>query len=124
MIGNNLGTIMPDMMKTCTMLDEKTVNTTDNMFGVKVIYEPGAKFRAMLIKDQSPVMRVAEAQGVEERYTIVVERGLILKFGQVFRRDEDNAIFRVVSSITDSEAPDKSTVQIGAVTAKKWVLPT
>lgn len=124
MIANNLGTIIPNMMQDCTILDPQTVNTTDGMFGVKTIYVPGAKFRALLRKDNSPEMRVAEAQGVRERYTVGVEKGLKLQYGQVFQRDADGAVFRIVSNIVDSEAPEESTVQIGAVTAEKWVLPT
>ena len=120
---NNLGTIMPGLMKACTILDERTINP-DGQFGMKSVYVDGAKFRAMLKKDQSPEVKVAEAQGLNEMYTVVVETGVMLKYDQVFRRDEDGAIFKVTSNITDSEAPEQSTVQIGAVRAKRWVLPT
>lgn len=123
MTGNNLGTIMPGMMTDCTMLVEESQGT-DGQFGEKTTYAPGAAFKALLRKDQSPEVRVAEAQGVEEQYTVVVETGVMLKYGDVFRRDADGAVFRVTSNIADSTAPAASTVQIGAVRAKRWVLPT
>lgn len=113
--------LIDSMSTACTMLDRTT--QSDSVFGMVTTYRDGAKFRAAIGKDSSMEARLAEKQGVTEVYSVIVKRGFPLQYHDVFRRDSDGAIFRVTSNITDSEAPDVSTVQIGKVTAERWVLP-
>ena len=108
------------MMEDCTMIDKKTVS--DGLGGFTTEWVDGAEFKAAIVKDTTLAARVAEKQGVKELYTVTVSKGLSLQFHDVFRRNDDGAIFRVTSNIVDSETPSVSTFQIGQVTAERWEL--
>lgn len=107
-----------DVMKEdCVMLDRRTVS--DGAGGFVYEWTDGAQFQAAIVKDNTLAARVAEKQGVTEVYTVTVNKGLILKYHDVFRRIEDGAIFRVTSNVDDSETPSVATFQIGQVTAER-----
>lgn len=122
MTGNNLG-MMAGMMETCTVMDVVTTGESDGMFGQREYYKPGAQIRAMVVKRQSTEKQIAEAQGVAEIYDVVVESDVtLLKYQSVFQRDSDGVTFRVTSN--PIIAPDASTVQIAAMSAERWVIPS
>ena len=112
--------LIDSMMEDCVMIDRQTVS--DGLGGFTHIWVDGAKFSAAIVKNNSMEARVAEKQGVTELYTVTVARGVTLQYHDVFKRVEDNAIFRVTSNIRDSETPDVATFQIGQVTAERWEL--
>ena len=120
---NHLGTLMPGMMADCTRMDRRTIDRSDGQFGTVDAYEPGAAFRAMLIKVSAPEVRLAERQGLREQYTVVVPMGVALRHNDVFRRDSDGRTFRVTSSTTDGAAPEASTVKIAKCSAERWDIP-
>lgn len=120
--GMNLS-IMAKMMKPCRMMDKNTRDRPAGQFTPEVYYTEGAGFVAMLIKDQSPEVRVAERQGIKEQYLVVVPRGVTLKHDDVFKRDADGLTFRCVSSTVDAEAPEDSTVPIAKCRAERWDIP-
>ena len=113
--------LLESMMEDCRMLDKSTVN--GGLLGRQDTYNPGASFKATIIKASSEQTMLAEKQGVGEVFTVVTDKGFGLAFHDVFRRESDQAIFRVITNQVDSEAPAASTVQIGKVTAERWVLP-
>ena len=108
------------MMEDCVMLDKRTVS--DGLGGFTHEWTEGAQFHAAVIKDNTLTARVAEKQGVTEVYTVTVDKGLQLQYHDVFRRLNDDAVFRVTSNIVDSETPTVSSFQIGQVTAERWEL--
>lgn len=111
-----------DTMKTpCTMVDRRTVS--DGQGGIIPAWVDGAVFDAAIIKDTSMQARMAEKQGVTEVYTVTVSRNIQLDYHDVFRRNEDGAIFRVTSNVDDSKTPKAASFQFGQVTAERWVLP-
>lgn len=114
--------LLDEMKTACIMLDKRSV--PDGLGGFKPKWDEGATFDATIIKDQSIEARVAEKNGLKSVFTVVVQRGVPLEYHDVFRRLSDGAVFRVTSDITDSEAPSRSTVKIGKVTAESWELTT
>ena len=114
--------MIEEMMTQCIMMDK--VSVPDGLGGFNFIWQDGAEFKATVIKDSSPEMLIAEKQGITETYTIVTKSNVGLQYHDVFRRVEDGQIFRVTSNTVDSKAPAHSTVQIGKVTAEKWVIPS
>ena len=114
--------LLSSMMEDCRLMDKTSVN--GGLLGRQDTYAPGAAFKATIIKASSEQALLAEKQGVGEVFTVVTEKGFGLAFHDVFRRESDQAIFRVISNQRDSEAPAASTVQIGKVTAERWVLPS
>ena len=110
--------LLDEMKNTCTMLDFRSVQ--DEYAGFKKVYVDGATFQATIVKDQSLEARIAEKEGLKEVYTVIVEKNIPLAYHDVFRREEDKQVFRVTSNMTDSQAPARSTVPIGKVTAERW----
>ena len=110
-----------DMMEACCFMDK---TTSDDPYGstVHTDWHEGASFNATIIKNSTTEAIVAEKQGIDEIFTIVTEKGLMLDYHDVIKRKSDGQIFRITSLQKDSEAPEASTIPIGKVTAEKWVL--
>lgn len=114
--------LLESMMERCTLLNK--ITTGDGVLGRTTTWQDGATFDAAIIKDSSIEARIAEKQGVTEVFTVVTQKGFGLDYHDVFRRESDGDIFRVTSLQKDSEAPERSTVKIGKVTAERWELVT
>ena len=115
------GTLLDTLTETCTMLTKQIVS--DGLGGFKETYVSGVTFEAVIRKDDTTADRIAEKQGVQESYTVVVPKGFPFAFHDVFRRSKDGNTYRVTSNIQDKEAPAVSTIKIGSVTAERWDLP-
>lgn len=113
--------LLTQMMDDCQILNH--VRTDDPVGGYRETWEPGAMFKAAIAKNTSAEQLVAEQQGVNEAFTVVVEKSFSLDYHDVFKRLKDDAIFRVTSRTTDSTAHPASTVKIAKVTAERWVIP-
>lgn len=114
--------LLTKAMEDCKILNH--VRTDDDYGGYTDEWTEGATFKAAIAKNASPEQLVAEQQGVNEAFTVVVEQSFTLDYHDVFKRVSDNAVFRVTSRTTDSTAHPASTVKIAKVTAERWVLPT
>ena len=109
------------MMEPCKILNH--IRQDDPYGSWTETYTEGATFNATIIKNSTTEAVVAERQGIKEIYTVVTAKGFPLSYHDVFKRMKDDAIFRVTSESTDSEAPVRSTIQIEKVTAERWELP-
>ena len=113
--------LIQSMMEACTLLNH--IREDDGYGGTKEYWSDGATFQAAVIKNSSTEAQIAQQQGVNELFTIVIQKGFQLDYHDVFRRQSDGQTFRVTSNVADSEAPDASTVRIAKVTAERWVIP-
>lgn len=110
------------MMEKCHIIDKVT---SDDAYGGAVIsYRVGASIDAAIIKNSSTEAVVAEKQGASEFFTIVTNKGSMLDYHSIIRRDSDNECFMVTSREKDSEAPAISTIQISKVNAERWNVPS
>lgn len=114
--------LIDEYMTACVMLDKHSL--PDGLGGFTYSWEEGASFTAAIVKDTSTQAMLAEKQGVTELYTVTVYKGAQLDFHDVFKRESDDAVFRVTSNVTDSETPDRASFQIGQVKAERWVIPS
>lgn len=114
-------TLLDSMAEECVLVEKRTVQTPTG--GYTQVWQDGVTFYAVVRKDNTLQGRVAEKQGVTELYTIVVQKGFPLNYHDVLRRVKDGNTYRVTSNIADNEAPVKSSVQIGSVTAERWDIP-
>lgn len=113
--------LLDDMMEKCCIMNRAR---QDDPYGSYVeTWTEGASFGATIIKNSTTEAQIAEKQGVDELYTVVMNKGFNLDYHDVFKRLKDGQIFRVTSNSKDSEAPEASTVRIAKVTAEKWVIP-
>jgi len=114
-------TLLDSMRDTCVMLDKTTVS--DGLGGFTTKWVEGATFEAVIRKDASPQEIVAQQQGVNETFTVIVDKSVTLDYHDVFKRLSDSAVFRLTSTTKDAQAPAVSTVPIAKATAERWVLP-
>lgn len=113
--------LIESMFELCVMLDKTSV--PDGIGGFNYNWVEGAAFDAAIIKQSNPTITVAEQQGLNEQYLVVLKAGVPLQFHDVFKRLSDNAVFRVTGNARDTEPPAQSTVQIEKVTAERWTIP-
>lgn len=104
----------------CVMMDRRSV--PDGIGGFMHEWQPGAPFRAAIVKNNTLEARIAEKDGVTEVYTVTVSKNMPLEYHDVFKRLSDGAVFRVKSNTTDSQTPSVATFQFGQVTAERWEL--
>lgn len=100
------------------------VREDDPYGGYLETWPEGATFQAAVIKNSTTQAQVAEKQGIDEIFTIVTKKTVMLDYHDVVKRKSDNAIFRVTSRAVDSAAPNESSIPIVKVSAERWVLPT
>ena len=110
--------LLTQMMEDFQILNH--VRTDDSVGSYTDVYTPGAKFKAAIAKNTTTEQQIAEKQGISEAFTVVVQKGFVLDYHDVFQRLSDNAIFRVTSRTVDSMAHPASTVRIAKVTAERW----
>ena len=109
------------MMEKCHIIDKVT---GDDAYGGSVVgYRVGASIDAAIIKNSTTEAIVAEKQGASEFFTIVTNKGSMLDYHSIIRRDSDTEYFIITSRETDSEAPAQSTIQISKVNAERWTVP-
>ena len=114
--------LIDSMMEEFVFLNH--VRTDDAYSGYLDTWTEGAGFPAAVIKNNTTEAQIAEKQGIEEIFTIVTRKSVVLDYHDVIKRKSDNSIFRVTSRSVDSSAPAESSIPIAKVTAERWVLPT
>ena len=109
------------LMKDCHLYNKSRAK--DGYGGTKTVYTKGVPFKAEIIKNSTTEAIVAEKQIGTGFYTVVVEKGFVLDYKDVFVRDSDGMRFVVTAGTNDSEAPEKSTIPIAKATAEPWLVP-
>lgn len=113
-------TLLDEMRDSCVMMDKRTV--PDGMGGFTIVWTEGAAFDATIIKNSSNEAVVGQQQGMNELFTVVVDKSIALDYHDVFKRLSDGQTFRLTSSTLDSAAPERSTVPIAKATCERWAL--
>jgi len=111
--------LLSDAMEACVMLHKITV---DDEYGSETTqWVAGSSFQAAIVFDTSVQARVAQAQGVQNMYTITTPRIKTLEYHDVFRRESDGKIFRVTSDGDDKKTPPSAGLDMRQVTAEEFV---
>lgn len=114
--------LISEIFEDFTMLDRTT--TDDNEGSFVESYTEGAHIKAAVSLDASMEARVAEASGVKNIYTIITPRAVNLQFHNVLRRDRDGKVFLVTSDGDDRKTPASASLNMRAVSAQEWRLPS
>lgn len=114
--------LLDQMMESCRIMNH--IRQDDEYGGYTDEWVEGASFDAAVSKNSSTEALIAQQQGLNEMYTVVVRKGFPLSYHDVFKRVSDGQIFRVTSNTADSESHPASTVRIAKVTAERWEIPT
>lgn len=110
-----------DIMEDFVLL-VKTPVITDGMGGFDYVYRDGPTFKAYMRKDSSTQAEVAQQQGMNEMFTIIVHRDTPLDDRDVIRRVSDGAVFRLTSTTLDAKAPAMSTTPIAKAKCERWAI--
>ena len=82
-----------------------------------------ATFQAAFRFDNSLQAKRAQAEGVQDLYTIVTGREVDLEYNDVVKRIEDGTTYRVTTSGKDNKTPASAGLNMRAVSAKAWAIP-
>lgn len=119
--------ILNDYNTEITLLDETSSVSPDpygGIGGVDYSYNKGAVITVQLIPQETLGAQVAEAITEKKMYTVCVDKGIILKKGQVFMRNKDEETFRITESNVETETPASAGLQFSYAKAEKWELPS
>lgn len=119
--------ILNDYNTEITLLDETSSVSPDpygGIGGVDYSYNKGAVITVQLIPQETLGAQVAEAITEKKMYTVCVDKGIILKKGQVFMRNKDEETFRITESNVETETPASAGLQFSYAKAEEWELPS
>ena len=122
--GNGL---LNDYNTEITLLQETSYVQPDPYGGIGDVgynYVKGAVITVQLVLQQTFPAQVAQAITEKQLYTVCVNKGTILKQGQVFLRNKDNQTFRITESNIEHETPASAGLQFSYAKAEKWDIPS
>ena len=109
--------LLSEAMETCIILNKERVD--DGHGGWRNEWADGPEFKAAITFDTSIQARIAQAQGVQNMYTITTSKALTLDYHDVFKRLSDNKLFRVTSDGSDKRTPESASLDMRQVTAEE-----
>lgn len=112
--------LLQEALKECVYIN--TAIVPDGRGSSITTYTEGSPFFAAFELQNSLNEAVAMAQGVKGIYRVTVSRDVRLEFHQIFKRLEDNKLFRVESK-DDSNTPKSTALDMRVVRADEWEMP-
>ena len=109
--------LVEQAMEASHIMDKTT--TIDGYGGVKTTYTEGAEIKVAYSFNSSTEARVAAQQGVNNRFTLLTKRNIILRFPDIIKRDRDGKYFRVTSDGDDNKTPPTAGLDLRAVEAEE-----
>ena len=114
--------MLDDYRYTCVLLEY--VRVPDGLGGSVMSWTDGMEFDVAFELDASPEEIVAEKQGLSRTYKAYVHKNMSLKYHDVFRRKEDDKIFRVTKDGDDKKTPHTSALDARCLELERWELPS
>lgn len=99
------------------MMDRTT--RADGYGGYKTTYTEGAEIMVAYTFDDSTAARIAQQEGVENRYTLTTSKAVVLRFQDIVKRQRDGKLFMITSDGNDNKTPETSSLDIRQVEAKE-----
>ena len=104
-------------MEKSHIMDKTT--TQDGYGGVKTVYTLGAEIMVAYSFNSSTEARIAAQQGVNNRFTLLTKKSVLLRFPDIIKRDRDGKYFRVTSDGDDNRTPENGGLDLRAVEAEE-----
>lgn len=96
------------------------VTTLDDYGSVKTVWQQGAQIMAAYSFNSSTQARIAAQQGVNNRFTILTRKAVVLQFPDIVKRASDGKYFRITSDGKDNRTPNSAGLDLRAVEAEEW----
>ena len=110
--------LVDNAMEKTYIMDKTT--TLDGYGSVKTVWEQGAEIMAAYSFNSSTQARIAAQQGVNNRFTILTRKNVVLQFPDVIQRASDGKYFRITSDGNDNRTPKGAGLDLRAVEAEEW----
>lgn len=112
--------LIDEMMTPCAYMQK--VKESDGEGGLITTWEQGATFDACVVIENSTLGMIAEALKENKTYRITFNQNVTLEKGDVIKRLNDGATFKITSESVDISSPSVSSLNIAQVTAERWDL--
>lgn len=109
-------------METSHIMDKTT--ELDEYGSVRTVYKEGAEIKVAYSFNSSTEARIGAQLGANNRFTLMTKRSVLLRFQDVIRRDRDGKTFRVTSDGDDNKTPETAGLNLRAVEAEQWEIPS
>lgn len=109
-------------METSHIMDKTT--ELDEYGSVRTVYKQGAEIKVAYSFNSSTEARIGAQQGANNRFTLMTKRSVLLRFQDVVMRDRDGKTFRVTSDGDDNKTPETAGLNLRAVEAEQWEIPS
>lgn len=110
--------LIDNAMEDSYIMDKTT--TPDGYGGVKTVWREGAPIMAAYSFNSSTEARIASQQDINNRFTILTKKTVLLQFPDVVKRKSDGKTFRITSDGTDNHTPNTAGLDLRAVEAEEW----
>lgn len=110
--------LVDNAMEDTIIMDK--ITAPDGYGGVKTTYVEGAKVKVAYSFDASTQARIAQQEGVTNRFTLTTKKSVIFRFHDVVKRVRDGKYFRVNSDGDDNNTPNSAGLDLRQVEAEKW----
>jgi head-tail adaptor len=96
----------------------------DGYGGTKVSWVASTQFTAAIRMDSSMQAKRAQAEGVRDIYTNITDKSITLENGEVILRTDTNEYYRITQNSRDNRTPESAGLNMRAVSAERWDLPS
>lgn len=110
--------LVENAMEKSYIMDKTT--TLDSYGSVKTVWKEGAEIMVAYSFNSSIEARIASQQGVNNRFTLLTKKAVVLQFQDVVKRSSDGKYFRVTSDGKDNRTPETAGLDLRAVEAEEW----
>ena len=110
--------LIDDAMEKANIMDKTTA--LDDYGSVKTVWKTGAEIMAAFSFNSSTAARVADQQGIKNRFTILTSKSVVLNYPDVICRQSDGKYFRITSDGNDNRTPNSAGLDLRAVEAEEW----
>lgn len=119
--------ILNDYNTEITLLQETSYVRPDIYGGIGDVgynYIKGAVITVQLVPQETLPAQVAQALTEKKIFTVCVNKGTLLKQGQVFMRNKDSQTFRITESNSEHNTPASAGLQFSYAKAEMWEIPS
>ena len=103
-------------MEKSYMVDKTT--TPDGYGGYKATYKESAEIMVAYALDDSTEARIAQQEGINNRYSLFTKKNVSLKFPDIVKRASDGKYFRITSDGADMKTPESAGLNLRKVEAE------
>lgn len=104
-----------------TLCTRRIETQVDSVGGVINTWTDGAQFYAAIVETNSQNPTVAEQETEKQIFSVITKRETaVLMFNDVFKRNSDGKVFRVLSDGDEKKTPLSAGLDMRIVTAEEW----